>query len=54
MNREKDRLLEIAEDGTVGPEEKADFLLIKTTLDKIALSVRALQLWLDEAIANIK
>lgn len=54
MNKEKDRLLEIAEDGTVGPEEKKDFLVIKSTLDKIALSVRTLQLWVDEAIATGK
>ena len=54
LNKEKDRLLEIAEDGTVGPEETTDFLVIKSTLDKISLSVQALQLWIDEAIANGK
>lgn len=54
MNKEKDRLLEIAEDGTIGPEEKSDFLIIKSTLDKIFLSVRSLQLWIDESIASGK
>lgn len=54
LNREKDRLLEIVEDGTVRPDEREDFLAIKTVMDKIALSVHTMQLWVDEAIANGK
>lgn len=54
MNREKERLLEIVEDGTVRPDEREDFLVIKATLDKIAISVRTMQLWIDDAIAQGK
>ena len=45
------RLLEIAEDGQVQPDELEDFTQIKASLDKIALSVSNLQLWVDEQIA---
>lgn len=52
LNREKDRLLEIVEDGQITPDEYSDFTVIKKTLDKIALSVDTLQLWIDQTIAN--
>lgn len=52
INREKDRLLEIIEDGKVTEDELADFVSIKKTLDKISLSVDTLQLWVDKAIAD--
>lgn len=52
INREKDRLLEIIEDGRITEDEAADFVSIKKTLDKIALSVDTLQLWIDQAIAD--
>ena len=54
MNRSKDRLLEIVEDGSVRPDEYADFVEIKRVLDKIALSVANLQLWVNEQIAQGK
>lgn len=52
MNREKERLLEIVEDGEITPDEYQDFFAIKKTLDKISLSVDTLQLWIDQTIAN--
>ncbi len=52
--RQKDRLLEIVEDGQVRSDEYEDFLVIKTTLDRIAASVNALQLWVDGQIAEGK
>lgn len=54
MNREKERLLEIVEDGEITPDEYADFQEIKKTLDKIVLSVSTLQLWIDQTIADGK
>jgi hypothetical protein len=39
------------EDGEVQADEYADFAEIKATLDRIALSVSNLQLWVDEQIA---
>ena len=54
MAQSKDRLLEIVEDGQVRPDEYTDFVEIKSTLDKIALSVANLQLWVNEQIAEGK
>ena len=54
MNRSKERLLEIVEDGQVRPDEYEDFVEIKRVLDKIALSVANLQLWVNEQIAEGK
>ena len=54
INREKDRLLEIVEDGQVTADEITDFVSIKKTLDKISLSVDTLQLWIDQTIAEGK
>ncbi len=51
LSRHKDRFLEIAEDGRVRPDELEDFREIKTTLDKLALSVSNLKLWVNEQIA---
>ena len=51
MSRSKDRLLEIVEDGQVRPDEYQDFVEIKQILDRIALSVSNLQLWVNEQIA---
>ena len=52
MGKEKDRLLEIVEDGRITPDEYKDFFEIKKTLEKIALSVDTLQLWVDKSIAD--
>ena len=52
INKEKDRLLEIIEDGKITEDEVHDFVCIKKTLDKIALSVDTLQLWVDQAVAD--
>ena len=54
MSRLRDRLLEIVEDGQVRADESEDFLVIKSTLDKIAASVNELQLWVDSQIAEGK
>ena len=54
MNRNKERLLEIVEDGEVQPDEYSDFAEIKGILDRIALSVANLQLWVNEQIAEGK
>ena len=51
LEQRRDRLLEIVEDGQVRPDEYDDFTEIKETLDRIALSVSHLQLWMEEQIA---
>lgn len=52
MNQEKDRLLEIVEDGKINPDEYEDFITIKKILDKLSLAIDTLQLWVDQAIAD--
>ena len=52
LNRFKDRLLEIAEDGTISPDEYDDFAQIKNTLEKLQVSVSTMQLWLEEKMAE--
>ena len=47
-----ERLLEIAEDGRVRPDELEDFTAIKAMLERVAASVSALQLWVDTQIAE--
>ena len=54
MDRIKNRLLEIAEDGQVRSDEYEDFMKIKGVLDRIAQSVSNLRLWMDEQIAENK
>ena len=54
MDRIKNRLLEIAEDGQVRKDEYEDFMKIKAVLERIAQSVSNLQLWMDEQIAADK
>ena len=52
MNRQKERLLEIVEDGRVRKDEYEDFRVICDTLDKIAASVNSLKLWVNSQIAR--
>ena len=52
LNRVKDRLLEIAEDGTISPDEYEDFAEIRETLEKLQVSVSTLQLWLEQKMAE--
>ena len=54
MDRIKNRLLEIAEDGQVRKDEYEDFMKIKGVLDRIAQSVSNLRRWMDEQIAENK
>ena len=52
LNREKDRLLEIAEDGSISRDEYEDFAQIREVLEKIQVSVSTLQLWLEQKMAE--
>ncbi len=54
MNQEKDRLLEIVEDGVISKEESEDFLKIKKTLKRIASNVDSLELWIERMVAEEK
>ena len=50
LNKQKERLMEIAEDGVVSDDEMSDFLSIQKNLDKISTTVETLKLWMAEAL----
>ena len=54
LTREKDRLIEITVDGELSEDELPDFLKIKEELEKMALAIDSLNLWLDHMIASGK
>lgn len=52
LMKEKERLVEITVDGEISPSEMPDFLRIQETLDKMALTVDSLKLWVDQSLAQ--
>ena len=52
LTREKDRLIEITVDGEITEDERADFEVIRENLEQMSLTVDALKLWIDHAIAT--
>ena len=48
----KDKILMIAEDGTLSEDEYADFKALKSLIDKLMVSADTLQLWIDKAAAE--
>lgn len=50
VEKKKDRLIEIVADGKIEEDEYPDFITIQDELEKISLSVEALQLWVEKAI----
>ena len=45
IQKEKDRLIDIVEDGVIEDHELKDFIIIQNKLEKISMSIEALQLW---------
>ena len=54
LTHEKERLIEITVDGELTKEELPDFLKIKKELEKMALAIDSLNLWIDNTIASGK
>ena len=52
MEDQKNRLVEIAVDGRIDNDEIDDFITIQNKLEKISVTVEALQLWAEKMIAN--
>lgn len=50
VEKKKDRLIEIVADGKIDEDEYKDFVAIQDELEKISLTVEALQLWVEKAI----
>lgn len=54
LAREKERLIEITVDGELTEDEIPDFLKIKDELEKMALAIDSLNLWVEQTIATGK
>ena len=52
MDRKKERLIEIAADGTISKDELDDFVRIQKELECISVTVETLQLWVEKMLAN--
>lgn len=50
--KEKERFIEITVDGELSEDEMPDFLTIKKQLEKMALAVDTLNLWIDQKISE--
>lgn len=48
LNGERDRLIEIASDGRVNPNEREDFARIRERLSRVSLLSGSLQIWMDK------
>lgn len=54
MEKKKDRLIEIAADGQIEPDELEDFAKIGKNLQRISLALDSLELWSNRMIAEGK
>ena len=52
MHRKQERLIEIAADGQIDGDETKDFMHIQSELERISMTVEALQLWSEQMVAN--
>ena len=51
MMKKKDRLIEIAADGSIERDELEDFIFIQDELERISITVETLQLWSERMLA---
>ena len=54
MKKKQERLIEITADGVIQDEEIGDFVYIQKELERISVTVEALQLWVEQMIADEK
>lgn len=54
MKRRQERLIEITADGIIADDEIPDFINIQKELERISVTVEALQLWAEQMIADKK
>ena len=52
MNKKQERLIEITADGNIDKNEIRDFIKIQEELERISITVEALQLWTEQMLAN--
>ena len=51
IQKRKERLIEITADGEISGDEIADFVHIQEELERISITVEALQLWSERMLA---
>lgn len=54
MKRSQERLIEITADGVIENDELEDFINIQRELERISVTVEALQLWTEQMLATGK
>ena len=54
LSHDKERLIEITVDGELSEDELPDFMKIKEELEKMALAIDSLNLWIENTIATGK
>ena len=54
LSSQKDLLIDIAADGSISNEEMDSFTSIKDNLDKMALSIESLRLWMEQQDIGVK
>ena len=58
MNKQKERFIDIAADGKIDNDEIKDFIYIQEELERISITVEALQLWaekmMDDGLIDIE
>lgn len=52
VNKKKDRLIEITADGKIDADEIDDFIYIQQELERISITVEAMQLWAERMLAD--
>lgn len=52
IDKQKDRLIEIAADGKISNNEIEDFIHIQSELERISVTVETLQLWSERMLAT--
>ena len=52
VQKQKDRLIEIAADGKISGDEIDDFIYIQEELERISITVETLQLWSERMLAT--
>lgn len=54
MKYRQERLIEITADGVIADDEIKDFVFIQKELERISITVEALQLWVEQMVADKK
>ncbi|MBR5438039.1 MAG: helix-turn-helix transcriptional regulator [Clostridia bacterium] len=54
MKKSQERLIEITADGKIDDDEIEDFVYIQKELERISVTVEALQLWVEQMLADNK